>query len=71
VGTIEIKLIFQPSRPDTKILERQYRATKVERTYVWPTKKLAGNVLEACIGNLMQQLHSDNIWPQEMISFEK
>jgi len=71
VGTIEIKLIFQPSRHDTKLLERQYKATKVERTYVWPTKKLAGNVLEACIGNLMQQLHSDNIWAQEMISFEK
>ena len=71
VGTIEIKLIFKPSRPDTKILERHYKATKVERTYVWPTKKLAGNVLEACIGNLMQQLHSDSIWAQDIISLIK
>lgn len=68
VGTVEIKLTFQPSRPDTKILERQYEAIKVERTYVWPTKKLVGNVLEACIGNLMQQLHSDNIWAQDIVS---
>ncbi len=71
VGTMEIKLIFQSSRSDRKNLERQYKATKVERTYVWPTKKLAGNVLEACVGNLMQQLHSDSIWAQEIISFEK
>ncbi len=71
VGTIEIKLTFQSSRPDTKILERQYKGTKVERTYVWPTKKLVGNVLEACVGNLMQQLHSDNIWSQDVVSVLK
>ncbi len=68
VGTIEIKLIFQPSRPDTKILERQYKATKVERTYIYPTKKLAGKVLEACVGDSMQQLHSDTIWTQDTIT---
>jgi len=71
VGTIEIKLIFQPSRPDTKIVERDYKAKKVERTYIYPTKKLASNVLEACIGNLMQQLHSDNIWSQDVVSMIK
>jgi len=64
-------LIFQPSRPDTKIVERDYKAKKVERTYIYPTKKLASNVLEACIGNLMQQLHSDNIWSQDVVSMIK
>jgi uncharacterized lipoprotein YajG len=65
IGEIQISLRIDSDRMGISLVERDYSCKKTKRTYAWPTAKLAGKVLDACLDDIMNQIRMDKVWAQK------
>jgi hypothetical protein len=64
-GEVEITLrTINPKNKET-LMEKPYSFQSSTRTYVWPTEKLATEVIEVSIKGLMYKIRNDSIWLKE------
>ncbi|MHA2344843.1 MAG: hypothetical protein ACXADW_23590, partial [Candidatus Hodarchaeales archaeon] len=59
VGEVKIVLELKDPEGDTLISTRSYRASNVERTFTWPSKKIMEHVLVKSLEDVMQEMSSD------------
>jgi hypothetical protein len=62
VGEIQINIKIDSDKIVFDQEVSDYSCKKTERTYVWPTAKLAGKVLDSCLDDIMNQLREERIW---------
>ncbi len=62
IGEIEINL--KATNPDdiTKSVKKSYSTESVKRTYVYPSKKIVKEVMEASLASLMEEIRDERIW---------
>lgn len=60
VGEIELQLAIQGT--NGALMHKDYSCHQTDRTYVWPTTKLMGHVVDACVAELMVKVRSDEVW---------
>lgn len=62
IAEIGLKLSIQQIQPDMQAITHDYACKTTDRTYVWPSEGLMGNVLGKCLEELMGKIRSDNAW---------
>ncbi len=62
VSDIELQLTIQGM--NRAPMHKGYSCHQSDRTYVWPSAKLMGQVLDACVAELMGKVRSDEVWKQ-------
>lgn len=60
VSDIELQLAIQGT--NGALMPKSYSCHQTDRTYVWPSAKLMGQVLDACVAELMVKVRSDEVW---------
>ncbi|GIW53604.1 MAG: hypothetical protein KatS3mg082_0008 [Nitrospiraceae bacterium] len=64
VGDIEFELAVSAATQNAGPIRKTFTCHQVERTYVWPSATRLGNVLDACLADMMLSLRTDGIWRQ-------
>lgn len=62
IAEIGLKLFIQQNQPGMQATRHNYDCIATDRTYVWPSEKLMGNVLDACLEQLMGKIRADKVW---------
>ncbi|WP_455370802.1 YajG family lipoprotein, partial [Petrachloros mirabilis] len=64
IGEIEFEVAVRPSTQIQEGLSKTFACRESERTYVWPSATILGNVLDSCLADMMLKARADNIWKQ-------
>ncbi|WP_455379236.1 YajG family lipoprotein [Petrachloros mirabilis] len=64
IGEIEFEVIVRPAVQMQERLSKTFTCRESERTYVWPSAAILGNVLDSCLADMMLKARADNIWRQ-------
>lgn len=62
IGEIEFEVLVRPAAHVQEWASKTFTCREVERTYAWPSATILGNVLDACLADMMQKARTDNIW---------
>jgi hypothetical protein len=64
VGEVELELAVASARQRIEQLRKIFTCRQTDRTYVWPSATLLGNVMDTCMAELMTNVRTDDIWKQ-------
>lgn len=62
IGEIEFEVVVRPAVRMQQGLSKTFTCRESERTYVWPSATILGNVLDSCLTDMMLKARGDNIW---------
>lgn len=62
IGEIEFEVVVRPAVQMQESLSKTFTCRESERTYVWPSAIILGNVLDSCLADMMLKARADNIW---------
>lgn len=67
IAEIGLKLFILQNLPSMQATTHKYDCKTTDRTYVWPSEKLMGNVLDTCLEELMEKIRADKVWNKKLI----